>query len=184
MKLAQASMSLLLTLSLNAYATDYVPAGQYGGWKHGGYSDVIVNSNTAVIKFSGNDYNSPQQARMYVLYRAAQVTIEQGYQYFVVVSSSDSKENINLRTKKVTKTLYPSVRSDSTDYTDTEIESYSVSQSNVSNCANSAKCSSSNSAVIKMFNGDVPAGFPQAYVAEDVIAHYGYAIDDANDDVH
>lgn len=182
MKLAHIAGYIFTTISFSVFATSYVPAGEYGGWPHGGYSDVVINSNTAIIKFIGNKYNSPQEARIYMLYRCAEVTLQQGYQYFVITSTSTSKQKVNIRTKNVTKQIYPPASFISNEYTDTEIESYSESSSKAGNCTGNAACSPSAVAVIKMFNGDIPSNLPRAYSAEDVIGHYGYMVDDTSSD--
>lgn len=159
--------------------TDYQPTGDYGGFPHGGYTDTQVNSNTAVVTFTGNIFSSQGTIADYALYRCAKVAMERGYNYFVVTSTSESSVNVNVNTHTDNRgyvsdpaklhDVYPTV----TDYS-----SYSTSRSAISGKNNPCGSNCGNSGhgaviVIKMFQGNVPSGLPRAYNVNDVIAHLG-----------
>ena len=68
-------------------ATPYQPATQgshAGGYGSGsyGYSDYKVDATHFRVSFSGNSLTSRETVEKYLLYRAAQLTLEQGYDWF------------------------------------------------------------------------------------------------------
>ncbi len=81
-------------------STAYVEQGDFGGIPHGGYQNVTINANTAMVTFRGDSGDSPDKIKKYLLYRCAEVAMEYGYDYFVVVSTSLSPTNINIPGKK------------------------------------------------------------------------------------
>ncbi len=48
-----------------------------------GYSELRLESNRYKVSFSGNSSTSRQTVENYLLYRAAEVTLQNGYDYFV-----------------------------------------------------------------------------------------------------
>lgn len=66
------------------YPTPYQPLSQ-----NGGYSEVKLNQDTYSIMFKGNFYTPRDTVAKYVVYRAAQITKENGYKYFIGISSSE-----------------------------------------------------------------------------------------------
>ncbi len=66
-------------------ATPYqaAPAGNNSGF---GYSDYKVDANTWRVSFSGNSLTSRETVEKYLLYRAAELTLEQGAQWFETTS--------------------------------------------------------------------------------------------------
>ena len=57
--------------------TSYRPAG-FGG----GYSDLMIAPDTALVKFQGSDLSSPQRVAQLLLKRCADLTLQQGFRYF------------------------------------------------------------------------------------------------------
>lgn len=66
-----------------ATATPYQPATE--GY---GYSERKVESNRYTVTFSGNSQTPRQTVEDYLLYRAAEVTLANGYDYFVLAGQS------------------------------------------------------------------------------------------------
>ena len=52
----------------------------------GGYSDFRIDSNTFKVQFKGNAYTPRETVEIYALYRCAEVTLEAGYDYFILLS--------------------------------------------------------------------------------------------------
>ena len=50
-----------------------------------GYSEQQIEDNRYRVTFAGNDLTSPDVVQNYLLYRAAEVTLDHGYDYFTVV---------------------------------------------------------------------------------------------------
>jgi hypothetical protein len=71
--------TLLLVLTACATATPYQP--QKDGY---GYSERKVESNRYTVTFSGNAQTPRQTVEDYLLYRAAEVTLSSGYDYFIL----------------------------------------------------------------------------------------------------
>lgn len=73
----------LVTLSaaclIAGCATAYQPDGVSGG-----YSDKVLAGNTAQVTFRGNRLTTPATVDDFLLRRCAEVTLQDGYNYFVV----------------------------------------------------------------------------------------------------
>lgn len=54
----------------------------------GGYADTRVNVDTFNVVFQGNAQTSRQTAETYALYRCAELTVESGFDYFVVIGGN------------------------------------------------------------------------------------------------
>ena len=68
-------------------ATAYQPDGVSGG-----YADRRLSDNTAQVSFRGNRFSTPETLHAYLLRRCADVTLQNGYNYFVVVSNEPPNE--------------------------------------------------------------------------------------------
>lgn len=148
----------------------YQAAGEMAGFEVGGYSDEQIKGNTAYVNFAGNVFDSPRKARVYLLYRSAKITIDHGYDFFVITSSSTSPININIKTEGdnvfVTDppTLHRAYPSNNT------LQGFSFTVSRAAKCYGNSR---DVSAVIKMFQGEIPSNLPNAFMATDIMAHYG-----------
>jgi hypothetical protein len=69
-----------LSLAACETATPYQPAPP--GRDAYGYSDYKVDASHWRVSFSGNSLTSRETVEKYLLYRAAQLTVEQGYDWF------------------------------------------------------------------------------------------------------
>src|SRR5581483_1441512 len=74
-------------LSACATATPYQPLK--GGE---GYAEQKLEANRYRIAFAANSATPREKARDYVLLRAAELTLEQGYDYFVLTGQSTGRE--------------------------------------------------------------------------------------------
>lgn len=135
----------------------------------GGYSDVRIDSNTVMVSFRGNAFTGRQTAQSYLLYRSAQVTINDGYDYFVV-------ENGDIETK------HGFISTPSTYQSTTSVSAYGIGNSAFGQAQTTGTIHPGQTvpytkygahAVIKMFKGKKPADDPQAYDAHEVIQYMG-----------
>lgn len=91
-------MRTLLTAALAgllaacATATPYQPAvsDRYG------FDEQRIETNRMRITFRGNTLTERETVETYLLYRAAEVTLQQGYDYFIV-ANRDTEERSQLR---------------------------------------------------------------------------------------
>jgi hypothetical protein len=77
-------LAFLYFLALASCATDYQPQGFTGG-----YSDFLTAPDEAVVTFHGNGYTSGERVGQMAALRCAEVTLEHGYRYFVLVGASN-----------------------------------------------------------------------------------------------
>lgn len=78
---------LPLALAACATATPYQPA------RDGlGYAEQKLESNRYKVTFSGNSKTAKQTVENYLLYRAAEVTLLNGYDYFVLAQQGTESE--------------------------------------------------------------------------------------------
>jgi hypothetical protein len=80
-----AVLALAAGLSACATATPYQP-NVPGAAVSGGYSDYQLDANKFRVTFAGNTLTSRDTVERYLLYRAAELTLQKGYDNFILVS--------------------------------------------------------------------------------------------------
>ncbi len=73
-------LAFALTLAACAKPTPYQPVTDGHG-----YSELPLEGDRYRVTFSGNNQTPRETVENYLLYRAAEVTLEQGHDYFIVV---------------------------------------------------------------------------------------------------
>lgn len=79
-----------LTLAACATSTAYAPAGLNG--QRGGYAEQRLESDRYSVSFSGNSVTSRDQVEMSLLLRAAELTVENGYDWFSTVNRATDRD--------------------------------------------------------------------------------------------
>lgn len=79
------------TLSACATSTPYQPVAQSGPTQ-GGYSELRLEPNRFRVNFQGNSLTSRETVEGYLLYRAAELTIQNGYDWFAIVDRETDKQ--------------------------------------------------------------------------------------------
>ena len=72
-----------VALGACATATPYQPAVGAQGSSYG-YGEKKIETNRYAITFNGNALTERETVESYLLFRAAELTLEQGYDYFIV----------------------------------------------------------------------------------------------------
>jgi hypothetical protein len=80
-------VALSVVCLLSGCATAYQPDGASGG-----YSERRLNDNVEQVSFRGNMFSTPETLQSYLLRRCAEVTVQNGYNYFVVVNTGTPSE--------------------------------------------------------------------------------------------
>lgn len=83
-----------LVLAACATATPYGPADQGGGF---GFAEQRIEENRYRVTFRGNSLTDRETVENALLYRAAELTLQQGLNYFVVVEN-DTEARTSVRT--------------------------------------------------------------------------------------
>src|SRR5258708_25849705 len=76
-----AAIGLVVGLSACETATPYQPL-RHGTETSGGFTDQRLDQNHFRVTFQGNTLTSRETVESYLLYRAAEVTVSQGYDWF------------------------------------------------------------------------------------------------------
>jgi hypothetical protein len=71
---------VLAALLASACQTAYQPSGLGGG-----FSESRVDENTWRVSFRGNALTSPDRVEQYLLYRCAEITVQNGFDWFIFV---------------------------------------------------------------------------------------------------
>lgn len=90
-KVIAAVLASAALLASCATATTYHPATG-SGFSRTGFSDVQIEPNRFRVSFAGNSYTSRETVERYLLYRAAELTLDQGYDYFIVSDRDTDKQ--------------------------------------------------------------------------------------------
>jgi len=80
-----------LLVSGCATETTYRPATGKGFYRTG-YSERQVETNRWLVTFAGNTVTDRDTVERYLLFRAAQLTLQNGYDYFVMVDRSTDRQ--------------------------------------------------------------------------------------------
>lgn len=96
-------MAIIGAVALMGCATPYQAQGFRGG-----FSETRFDETTYQIAFKGNAFVSPDTVQKYVLYRAAELTIQSGFDHFVIVGVQDRTQSAELVTPgtATTRTTY------------------------------------------------------------------------------
>jgi hypothetical protein len=88
------TLIVLLTLAIAACATatPYQPASEGLG-----YSQQRLESNRFKVSFAGNSLTPRETVENYLLYRAAEVTLEGGFDWFLLVNQDTEKDTTYLQ---------------------------------------------------------------------------------------
>lgn len=81
-----------LSLASCMTATPYQPASASGSVRNG-YSDEQIEENRFRVSFSGNSLTSRETVERYLLYRSAELTLQNGYDYFVLSDRDTEKKS-------------------------------------------------------------------------------------------
>ena len=76
--------ALLATAGCASQSTPYQPLSS-ASRVAGGYADRQLADDRFVVTFAGNELTSRETVESYLLYRAAELTVERGYDWFVIV---------------------------------------------------------------------------------------------------
>lgn len=98
---------LLLAVLVSGCATAYGPSG-FGG----GYTDTMLQADVFKVSFRGNGFTDAERVSDFALLRAAELTINHGFNYFIIVDN-----------KEATSTAYAAMPSQS--YTTGNYNAYS-----------------------------------------------------------
>ena len=82
-----------LTLSACETATPYQPLGVRGAHASGGYSENRLEANRFAVSFRGNSLTSRQTVEKYLLYRAADLTLQNGYDWFTTLDRQTERKD-------------------------------------------------------------------------------------------
>lgn len=89
-----APLVALALLAGCATATPYQPLGYPG--ERGGYTDQQLDRTHWRVAFYGNTLTSRQQVETYLLFRAAELTLQQGFNCFTLVNR-ETDRNVRVR---------------------------------------------------------------------------------------
>lgn len=88
-RLTFAVLAAALSLSACATPTPYEPASKATSGQ--GYSEQRIENDRWRVSFSGNSVTARQTVESYMLYRAAELTVQSGYDWFETVGRSTER---------------------------------------------------------------------------------------------
>ncbi len=158
------TLLLALPLLLAACATPYQPRGLSGG-----FSETRLDTNTFRVAFQGNGFTSRERVEVYLLRRAAELTLEHGADYFVVVDEGTERNILSVTTpgRYSATTTASAYAVGSTAYgSATTVGTYTPGVT-----VPITKYGAG--ATIKVFRGEKPADLANGYDARDVLQYVG-----------
>ncbi|MCD2324417.1 hypothetical protein LQ953_10370 [Sphingomonas sp. IC-56] len=83
---------VLFALTSCATPTPYQPLGSGASRASGGYSDQQLSPDRFRVTFTGNTLTSRQTVENYLLYRAAELTLQEGFDSFTIVNRATDRD--------------------------------------------------------------------------------------------
>lgn len=152
--------SVLVAAALTACATPY---GKYG--IAGGYTDSRIDENTFSVSVDTNGFTSQQTTSMHGLYRAAELTVENGFDYFVIVSGSSGVTSMAM--------AIPGASTSNTSVNVYGSTAYARTTTTVAPTTVVPMAFPNSTLMIKTFKGSKPEGMSNAYDARAVMKYLG-----------
>ena len=87
-----------LMLFACATPTPYQPLGARGTGASGGYASQQIEQNRFRVSFTGNQLTSRERVENYLLFRAAELTVQNGYDGFTIVRR-DTDRDVDTRVR-------------------------------------------------------------------------------------
>jgi hypothetical protein len=78
-------MSMLAAAVVLGACAESTPYQRAGADSRFGFSEQQIESNRYMVQFAGNSLTDRQAVETFLLYRAAELTLEQGYDHFTIV---------------------------------------------------------------------------------------------------
>ncbi len=85
-------ISLLVVILLCGACSTITPYQPAEAGRTHGYSDFQIDKNHFKVSFSGNSITSREQVEVNLLYRAAEITLQRGYDYFILLNKETDKQ--------------------------------------------------------------------------------------------
>jgi hypothetical protein len=151
-----------LALAACASSTPYAPSdGRFG------YSEQRIEQDRYRVTFSGNLSTTRETVESFLLYRAAELTVEQGFDYFIM-TEQDTDTQSTYRTRPV---LFGSYTYGAGHHHGFPYYAYGFSWAHDDTTTESRRYEAI--AYILMRAGEKPADDPNAYDARDVMTNLG-----------
>lgn len=165
------AIALTLAVVVIGCSTPYQSQGFRGG-----YSDTRIDSNTELISFKGNGYTGHEKVETYLLRRCAEVTLANGYDYFVIVDKNDDTIHGSIDT--------PGSYSSNTSATAIGSGSMAFGQAHTTGTLSPGQSipytKDRPEVMIKMFKGQKPGDAGHAFVARELVHYLGSPSEGAN----
>ena len=91
--------ALIVVTVLAGCATAYQAEGLSGG-----FSEAQLDENVFQVTFKGNGYTARDRANDFALLRSAEIALDKGYKYFVIVDAQQYSKNSSYTTPTVATT--------------------------------------------------------------------------------
>lgn len=155
-------VAVCLAFTLFACATPYGPYGILGG-----FTDSRIDENTFSISVDTNGFTTQQTTSMHALYRAAELTVENGFDFFVVASGASYSNSMAMvmPSSSTSRTTINTYGSSSTAYARTT--------TNYAPTTVMPMVFPNSTLIIKSFKGAKPENVPNAYDARGVMKYLG-----------
>ena len=131
-------MNKLITITvavliLQGCSTSYQKDGFFS--LTGGYSETQLDKNVFNVSFSGNGFTSQERTTNLTLLRSAELTLENGYQYFAIIEANSYTSNSTYTTPETYHTTGSLSSHGSYSATTTKKggQTYSISRPSTSN---------------------------------------------------
>jgi hypothetical protein len=123
-----------------------------------GYSEARLDDGTFEVVYTGNKHTRPERQEVFLLYRCAQLTVQQGYERFMILQTNIPTNHLDGSIHK--DEAYPTGLLHTGNYHPAAQSSHTVDSQNAYR----------SSAHIKMFNGS-QANVAVSYHAKETMAH-------------
>lgn len=97
-------MKDLLVIAIVAFLVQGCATGYHSSGFSGGYSETQLDENVFKISFRGNGYTGRERVADFTLLRSAELALENGYKYFVIIDANSYTSNSTYTTPTTSHT--------------------------------------------------------------------------------
>src|SRR4051812_21264199 len=129
MRVSPKLLLLILLVGLTSCATKYTRMSDGLFSDHTGYTEAPIDETTWQVTFGGNEATAPEVVERYALFRAAEITVEKGYDYFIVMDKANNADLVLHTGVPMTSTSPPQSSTDLATHTTTTTTVSTTTQS-------------------------------------------------------
>ncbi len=154
----------MIAVSLLLFSAGCATGYHRQGWTGGGYSESQLQEDTFRVSFKGNAFVDKEKAQDYLLLKCAEITLDHGFDYFIILGEEDS-------TAVSSYTTPTNISTQSTSYGTGTYTQHTTGNATITGGDTYYFSKPRSTCIIKCFKGKKPNDLPNAFTAYQLIGY-------------